>query len=181
MTSHRCENCNRDFSSADALAMHNRSKHYETVSKPLINSKQKKKLKKLIWIIIIIGLIYGSFSLFSSDAKTLPPTTMQGHIEVNPPSHIMKNPMRIEVHKHMLEHADAVQGGRGGVIINYNCNDYQCQNSLVDKIEAFATKYPKHVYVAPFKNMDAKIVLTKLNQQKILEEYDENVIDGFVR
>ena len=42
-------------------------------------------------------------------------------------------------------------------------------------------KYPNHVYVTPFSDMAAKIVLTKLNQQKVLEEYDEEIIDRFVK
>jgi len=176
----KCELCDREFSSNDALNMHNKSKHPKEVKKPLISSEYKKKIKK--WFIVLaIVAFFGLIFFFVSNVKTLPPTTMEGHIEVNPPSHIMKNPMRIEVHKHMLEHADAIEGGRPGIIINYNCKDYECEEGLIEKLESFATKYPKHVYVAPFKNMDAKIALTKLGRQKILEEYNSEVIDNFVR
>ena len=89
--------------------------------------------------------------------------------------------MNLVVHKHMLEHADGKEGGRGGVIINYNRNDFTCDDSLIEKLEAFAVIYPEHVYVAPFQDMDAKIVLTKLNQQKILGGYDEQAIEEFVQ
>ncbi len=127
---------------------------------------------------VALGIIVGAFFI-ASNIKTLPPKDMQGHIEQSPPSHIMKTPMPIAIHKHMLEHADGE--GRPGVIINYNCEDYVCEEGFIEELERFAVKYPEHVYIAPFPRMDAKIALTKLNQQKILEEYDEEMIDGFVR
>ncbi len=102
---------------------------------------------------------------------------MQGHIESNPPSHVLKEPMPITIQKHMLEHADG--SGRAGVIINYNCRDYSCEENLIENLEAFALSY-NYVYVAPFKGMDAKIALTKLGKIKILEEYDESIIKNFI-
>ena len=78
----------------------------------------------------------------------------------------------------MLEHADGK--GPPGIIINYNCVDYACESDLIEKLEAFAKKYSANVYVAPFKNMDAKIVLTRLNKIEILESFDENKIEDFI-
>ena len=77
----------------------------------------------------------------------------------------------------MLEHVDGA--GRPGIIINYNCKDYKCEDNLIEKLEAFATKYD-YVYVAPFKGMDAKIALTKLGKIEVLEEYDESLIINFI-
>lgn len=175
-----CSKCNKTFGSAEALQMHNQNKHPENVKKPLISSTHKKKIRNGIYAIFILGAIVGIIYLITSNITTLPPTTMQGHAEINPPSHIMKEPMKLVVHKHMLEHADGKEGGRGGVIINYNCDDFICEEGLIKKLEAFSMKYPEHVYVAPFSNMNAKIVLTKLNQQRVLEEYEEKIIDNFV-
>ncbi|NQV92017.1 hypothetical protein HQ489_06095 [Candidatus Woesearchaeota archaeon] len=180
MATKECKECKKEFSSKEGLEMHNKSKHQATVKEPFFTPVLKKKIKYISVSVIGIVLIYLIFSSVSN-IKSLPPTTMQGHIEVNPPSHIMKIPMQLAIHKHMLEHADAVEGGRPGIIINYNCKDYSCDNDLIEKLEFFAQKYPEHVYVAPFKNMDAKIALTKLNQQKLLEEYNEQIIDEFVR
>ena len=120
-------------------------------------------------------------SFLISTIETFPPKDIQGHEEINPPSHILKEPMSVAVHKHMLEHADGKEGGREGVIINYNCKDFFCEAGLIEKLEAFTIKYPVYVYVAPYPTMDAKIVLTKLNQQKNMEEYNEDLIDSFVR
>jgi len=174
-----CLQCNKIFGSAQALEMHIQSKHLQEVKKPLFSASQKKKVKiGVISLIIIIGVI-SLIAFFVLNVRTLPPTTMQGHAEINPPSHIMKEPMKLVVYKHMLEHADGK--GRGGIIINYNCEDFICEDGLIGKLEEFVVKYPEHVYVAPFQNMDARIVLTKLNQQKILEQYDETIIDDFVR
>lgn len=175
----RCEACDRTFKDSEGLEMHNRAKHGAKVDKPKKEFKSPISKGWAIFILIVvavIALIWWSTTL----GATLPPTSMVGHIEVTPPSHVMKVPMDIRIQQHMLEHADAVEGGRPGSIINYNCEQYDCAPDLIEKLEAFADLYP-HVYVAPFKNMDAKIALTKLGQIQVLEEYDQQKIDFFVR
>ncbi len=124
--------------------------------------------------LIIAGIVWGISSI-----ESLPPTDIQGHIESKPPSHVLKEPMPITIQKHMLEHIDGVEGGRGGVIINYNCESYECESELIEKLEAFATRY-NYVYVAPFKGMDAKIALTKFGKIDVLEEYEENRIKNLI-
>lgn len=175
----RCEICDRTFNDAEGLAMHNNAKHPENAPKPKKEFKSPISKGWAIFIIIILGIV-GLIWWSTTLGSTLPPTSMQGHIEANPPSHIMKVPMRYQVQQHMLEHVDGGQGARGGSIINYNCIDYDCAPDLIENLEAFANQY-QHVYVAPFKNMDAKIALTKLGQIDILEEYDQERIDFFVR
>lgn len=115
-------------------------------------------------IIIIVSIVVLGFSLISK-RKVLPPTSMAGHIESNPPSHVMKEPMPLEIQKHMIEHADG--GTIPGVIINYNCKDFLCDENLILQLESFVEKYPRFVYVVPFKNMDAKIALTRLKEIKL--------------
>lgn len=176
---HKCEACERNFKDKEGLDMHNSAKHskpeHEKKS-PKLNSKKIKNYG--IFIVILAIAIVGFYFLFSS-VKTLPPTDMQGHIEENPPSHILKEPMPLEIQKHMLEHADGT--GPPGVVINYNCEDYNCEPDLIEKLEEFALSYTANVYVAPFKNMDAKIVLTRQNGIEILENYDEERITNFIR
>ncbi len=175
----KCESCERDFKSEDALRMHNSSKHSQSLEKEKVAKVSPSKIKNWLILAVILGLIfYGIFFTFSS-IKVLPPTDMQGHVESSPLSHVLKEPMSIQIQKHMLEHVDGEEGGRGGVIINYNCKDYSCEDGLIENLESFASYYD-YVYVAPFKNMDAKIVLTRLNQIEILEEYDENKIHIFI-
>lgn len=56
----RCEICEMDFPSQDALAMHNSAKHP-------INTEPKKSYKKTIFIVIIISaLLIGGFFLFNN-------------------------------------------------------------------------------------------------------------------
>ena len=129
---------------------------------------------------MIVLLVWGIFTLVSITGGGLPPTSMQGHTERLPAAHILKKPFPIEIQKHMLEHADGEDGGPPGVIINYDCKKYDCEPDLIEKLEAFAIKYPANVYVAPFKNMDEKIALTKLGRIQTLEAYDETVIDNFI-
>lgn len=174
----KCEICDRIFKEIDGLVAHNKAKHPEKISEKK-NPMPVKKIKNLGIAIIIVGLfIYGIFFLFSN-IKTLPPTDILGHVESNPISHVLKEPMPLEIQKHMLEHADGIEGGRGGVIINYNCKDYKCEDGLIENLEGFAGDY-NYVYVAPLKGMDAKIALTKLNRIEILEDYSEDKIRNFI-
>ena len=175
-----CEKCAKPFGSTEALAQHSQSKHPEDIKKPRssLSPKQKRKIRNWTIIIVVLGLIVGGIWYLVSNIKTLPPTDMKGHIEVNPPSHILKEPMKIAIQKHMLEHADGE--GPPGVIINYNCIDFDCEEGLVEKLEAFVEKYPDFLYVAPFLKMDVKIALTRLGRIEILESYDEERIENFI-
>ncbi len=175
----KCEICNREFKDAGGLAAHYTAKHSELVVKP----NKMLPIKKIRnWSLFIIALAVIIFAIVwsISSIERLPPTDMDGHIESNPSSHILKEPMPIAIQKHMLEHAGSIDKGRGGVIINYNCKDYECESDLIGNLEVFATKY-KYVYVAPFKGMDAKIALTKLNKREILEEYNNETIEKFIK
>ena len=173
-----CTKCDKEFSSKEALEMHNNAKHYESVKKPVLASKHKKKIKIGIYIIIVLGIIFGIVSLISSGVKTLPPTDMQGHIEEWPSTQVLKTPIPITIFKHILEHSDT-QSKRPGVIISYNCEDYECGQGLIESLEEFATEYD-YVYVAPFPKIDAKIVITKLGKQIVLEEYNKYIIQEFI-
>ncbi len=173
----RCEICDRTFKDLDGLRDHNRAKHPD---KKLKNKKSFpiKKFRNWGIFILILIVVFGGIMWGALSVKTLPPTTMQGHVEVNPPSHVMREPMLLEVQKHMLEHSDGV--GPPGIIINYNCEDYECEEGLIENLESFAEKYSTNVYVAPFKGMDAKIALTRLGKIEVLKEYDENLIENFI-
>src|SRR3989339_861919 len=79
---YRCEACDRTFANADGLASHNVAKHSELIKEP----KKKipiKKIKNWTITLIIIGAIIGLIVWGISSVKTLPPTDMQGHIEVS--------------------------------------------------------------------------------------------------
>ncbi|MCH8945954.1 MAG: hypothetical protein IIA85_03460 [Nanoarchaeota archaeon] len=177
----RCEICNRNFKDKEGLNMHNSAKHSASEKKPArktIKLNYKKIKNYGIFIAILVLVVVGFYFLFSS-VKTLPPTDFKGHVEQSPPSHILKEPMPLAVQRHMLEHADGT--GPPGIIINYNCKDYNCEPDLIEKLEAFALTYTSNVYVAPFKDMDAKIVLTRQNGIDILDDYDEERINNFIR
>ena len=157
--------------------MHNSAKHPKPEKKSI--KLNYKKIRNWGVLIVVLALVIFGFYFMFSGVKTLPPTDMQGHVEANPPSHILREPMSIPIQKHMLEHVDGQQGVRGGVIINYNCEDYNCEEGLIENLEQFGYEF-NYVYVAPFKNMDAKIALTKLNRIEVLEEYNEGEIRNFI-
>lgn len=174
----KCELCNRIFARAEDLATHNQAKHFSVKREEKISSSSSKKIKNWGIFILIIGTIIAGIFWLGSSVKNLPPTDIQGHVEESPSSHILKEPMSLVIQKHMLEHADG--SGPPGIVINYNCEDYECEDDLIENLESFAEKYPANVYVAPFKKMDAKIALTRYEKIEILEEFDEDKINNFI-
>lgn len=176
MGEHKCEECDKIFSSNEAFEMHKQAKHPVKPKKHV----NKKKIKNRIIILIVLGLIvWGGYALFQDDSQTLPPTSMQGHIEASPPSHVIRVPMRLEIQRHMLEHVDGNDGARGGVIINYDCKNYECEPGLIENLESFAEEYD-YVYVAPYLNMKVKIALTSLGRIETFDEFNEETIRNFI-
>ena len=176
-----CEKCGKKLKTRQALEQHDQAKHQvETEPEKERFSKPRNTIRIVKWSIAIVAVILVFLGIGYAISKIggLPPTTMQGHIEINPDSHVLREPMPLNIQKHMLEHADGE--GPPGVIINYNCDDFECESELIENLEAFANRYPENVYVAPFPRMKAKIVLTRLGQRQILNEYNENRIDTFI-
>ncbi len=69
----RCEPCNRDFDSAEALQMHNQAKHAEAV-KTGLSSAQKKKLRHWVLAFVLLGLIIFGFGFWVKSSKTVDDT-----------------------------------------------------------------------------------------------------------
>ena len=101
--------------------------------------RKSGSIKKIsIWA--ALALIIVLLIMWFANQKVLPPTTMQGHIEVSPESHFVTEPMDIRVHKHMLEHADGT--GPAGIILNYNCDDFTCEDDFLDNLRKIVGEYP---------------------------------------
>jgi len=136
-----------------------------------------KKAGKWALYIFVIAVVVGGIGWFIARIPNLPPTSMENHIESSPPAHIVNQPIPENIQRHMLEHADG--GGSPGILIQYNCKDYECAPDLIEKLTALVNEYPENVYLAPNK-YDGKIILTKLGKREILETLDEETIRTFI-
>ena len=174
----RCEKCDREFGSAEGLEQHNQAKHAEIAPKKSpMSGKSKKRIRNIAILVVILAIVVYGFSSVSGKSS-LPSKTMDNHIEVWPNSQISKNPLNPKIHRHILEHAGNA-GETPGIVINYDCKNYACEAGLILDLEEF-TKDNDIVYVAPYKNMKAKIVLTKLNRQITLDALDSKRIENFI-
>src|SRR3990172_2339486 len=126
--------------------------------------------------LIIAVLLIGGIYYWSTNREILPPTDMAVHIEQNPSSHVMDEPMSLSVQKHMLEHSDGK--GQPGVVINYNCEDFGCDSDLKDRLTEIANKYPEFVYIAPFPNMSKKIAITRMGK---IQTFNNLEVEGLMR
>lgn len=68
MTDLKCEKCDKEFGSKEALNMHIESKHPEAYKKPLLSKKQKKRLITYGIVVIILLAVVGFFY-----GKAIPP------------------------------------------------------------------------------------------------------------
>jgi len=141
-----------------------------------ISAAPKKIGRYVLYISIIVGVIGGIVWLISLNPD-LPPITAQSHSEGSPSAHIITTAIPDAIQRHMLEHSD----GRGepGIIIQYNCDDYECEEGVIEQLNSLVSKYPENVYLAP-NNYDGKIILTKIGRREILDKYDEQVIRDFI-
>ncbi len=154
---------------------------YEKNDNNISKIKMKSILKgilNIIYVLLIIGGIVWLFYYFGSNAKILPPTSMNGHIEENPKSHILDDEMPEKIQRHMFEHADGT--GDPGIIIQYNCVKFECEKDLVGKLKNIVEGFPHNVYLAPNSKYDGKIILTAEGRIKVLDEFNESVINDFI-
>lgn len=127
--------------------------------------------------VALLALVFGLYR-FTSLGTVLPPIDLEGHSEAIPESHILDRPMPLPIQKHMLEHADGE--GPPGVIINYNCEKFTCEEGLVERLTEIAQRFPEIVYLAPYPTMDAKIAVTRLGKRQLLDSVDEAAITDFI-
>ena len=148
------------------------------LNQPKISSSFPRKniFKKLFISFVVLSVVVGLF-LYIKSLPNLPPIDMTGHIEENPSAHILNKEMPESIQKHMLEHADGK--GKPSILIQYNCKKYNCEKGLIEKLKVLVKKYPENVYLAP-NNYDGKIIITKLNQRKIISAFDEGQIVDFI-
>ena len=67
-----------------------------------------------------------------------------------------------------------------GILVQYNCGDYQCEPDLVQKLTDIVESYPPRVFLAPYPGMDAKIALAAPGNLEILETVEEQKIRDFI-
>ena len=127
----------------------------------------------------VVALLIGGIVLYSSTRKELPPTGFgPTHSESLPTQQINTSPIPRPIQEHVME-----RGGNhrtGGMLVEYNCADYQCEPDLVERLTEMVRSYPPQVYLAPYPGMDAKIALAAPGRLLTLETLDEDRIREFI-
>ena len=127
--------------------------------------------------LVVIALVIGGIVVYGGTQKLLPPTSFgPGHSEAFPPQQINTQPIPLPIQEHVMEHAPTVPG----ILVQYNCQDYQCEPDLVQKLTEIVQSYPPRVFLAPFPGMDAKIALAAPGDLEILEAVEEERIRQFI-
>jgi hypothetical protein len=131
-------------------------------------------------VVATIGLVIGGIFQFAGTQKNLPPTSFgPGHIEEFPPQQINTVPILRSIQEHVMERG----GGHhqvGSMLVQYNCDDYQCEQNLVQMLVELVGDYPSYVYLAPFPGMDAMIALAAPGRLETLDNFDEQAIRQFI-
>ena len=137
------------------------------------------KLRAWVVAITVTVVLTTTGYYWITNRQVLPPKGSLGHIESSPPSHILDRPMGTTIQMHMLEHADG--GGPPGVIINYNCDNFECENNLVDQLTEIAQQYPEFVYLAPYPGMTKKLAITREGKIETFDSFDKEGLVSFIQ
>jgi len=146
-------------------------------------ARRRQLMRRAPWIaglaVVFVGLVIGVV-FYVASAKILPPTNWAPgtHPEAWPQARILDDPIPLGVQEHIMEHDRGTSAA--GIIVQYNCRKYSCNDDLVVKLEEVVRRYPTRVYLAPYPHMDAKIALTTFKKREILEEFDEPRIVEFI-
>jgi len=130
--------------------------------------------------LVAFAVVFGAFILFISTQKELPPTAFSpAHSESLPPQQVNTQPIPRLIQEHVME-----RGGNhlaGGMLVQYNCEQYDCEPDLVENLVEIVEGYPSQVYLAPYPGMDAKIALAAPGRLETLDTFDEQRIQSFIR
>ncbi len=69
---------------------------------------------------------------------------------------------------------------RGSMLVQYNCDKYDCEPGMVNELETIVRRFADNVYPAPYPDMDAKIALAAPGRLVVLEQFDESRITQFI-
>ena len=138
-----------------------------------------KRVAILGAVVVVVALVAVGLVFFATTAKTLPPTKLtHPHTESLPPRQINTQPIPRGIQIHVMERNSTHPPGQ--MLVQYNCQDYQCEPDLIQKLTDLVQEYPPRVYLAPFPIMDAKIVLAAPGRLETLETFDEEKIREFI-
>ena len=129
--------------------------------------------------VLVIGGIIGGVVYWVTTSETLPPTKLtHPHTESLPPRQINSQPIPRGIQIHVMERNRTHPPGQ--MLVQYNCQDFQCEPDLIQKLTVLVQEYPPNVYLAPFPGMDAKIALAAPGRLEVLEDFNEGQIREFI-
>ena len=131
-------------------------------------------------VVAVVALAVVGVVFLIATSDILPPTTFgPGHSEAFPPQRINLEPIPRRIQEHVMERG----GGHhqaGSMLVQYNCEDYQCEPDLIGQLTDLVQGYPPQVYLAPYPNMDAKIALAAPGRLQTLKSFDKGKIREFI-
>ena len=143
-------------------------------------NRRQTAIRVGIAAVVITGLVVGAVFFVIANSKILPPTSFgPGHSERFPPRQINSSPIPRSIQEHVMERG----GGHhriGSMLIQYNCDRFDCEPDMVAKLRAIVSARPSNVYLAPYPAMDAKIALAAPGRLVILDDLDESRITRFI-
>ena len=144
---------------------------------------RRRSLKRTILMsaggLAVVAVLTGGIVLYSLTRKELPPTGFgPAHSESLPTQQINTRPIPRPVQEHVMERNLTHPAGR--MLVEYNCEDYECEPDLVERLVEIVGTYPPSVYLAPYPGMDAKIALAAPGRLLTLETLDEDRIREFI-
>ncbi len=142
-------------------------------------NRRRKAITAGVAAVVLAGLVVGAVFFVIANSKILPPTSFgPSHSERFPARQINSVPIPLAIQEHVMERGN--DHATGSMLIQYNCDRFDCEPGLINTLEEIVSARPSNVYLAPFPAMDAKIALAAPGRLVTLDELDESRITKFI-
>ena len=151
----------------------------EDQSNRALSTNRRAAIIKIAMGGVAVAVVAVVIVIFLGSRDILPPTGFgPNHSESLPPRQINTQPIPRVIQEHVMERG----GGHipGGMLVQYNCTDYECDPDLVERLTGIVRNYPQQVYLAPYPGMDAKIALAAPGRLVTLKTLDEAMVHQFI-
>ena len=128
--------------------------------------------------LVVIGFVV-FMTTRSTFGKILPPTGFSAaHFETFPAQQINTQPIHRLIQEHVMERN--ASHPNGSMLVQYNCELYECEPGLVENLTKLVLEFPPTVYLAPYPEMNAKIALAAPGRLLTFEVFNEAGIRKFI-
>lgn len=198
MPKFECSDCGEKFNSKEKRRIHEKKKHGETVDESSGTSLSvfgSKKIGAALIIIFMIGLPLGGGVFYSSLSPSKgsssynytgnPPEGYEGIPKKGeiPEKTVLSEPLEDHEQVYLMAKGGSVDIGEGfkpAVLLQYSCDNCPQTVSSIERIASEFNQNERHVFVAPYRDMESEVAVSGLKNVTKFEEFDSEKVENAI-